>query len=276
MIHNIKSDKLTVRINDVGAELISARGADGFEYVWMANPDFWDSHAPLLFPVCGRILDGYYIYNGKKYDMSCHGFASEKSFKVKSKGEDSITLVLEADEQTLSQYPFSFTLTASYTVVGDTLSASFTVENKDKKEMPYMFGWHPGFMLDSAGGSAIGDYSLKLDGVDKVTWFPLKNSEYVLNEEEIYANDTMIFVGTKEHALLQSDKEKHAVDFTWSENLPYFCIWKETDSNARFVCLEPWSDVPAGGDVEENFESRRMSRLECGKSRDYCYSVKLV
>lgn len=289
MIHNIKSDSLTVRINEYGAELISAIGADGFEYIWHANPEYWGSHAPLLFPVCGSILNGYYLTDGKRYEMNGHGFACKKSFKVKDKGDDHITLVLKADEETLKQYPFKFTLTASYTVTGNKLTVRFTVENNDKKVLPYMFGWHPGFMLESKGSSAIGDFSLKFDNVDKVCWYPLqngpfcrpygedyalKNSEYVLNEEEIYANDTMIFTGTKDRAVLSSPKEKHSVDMSWSANLPYFCIWKDDKSAARFICLEPWSGTPNDGVTEENFDVRKMERLPAGKSEEYSYSVK--
>ena len=289
MIHNIKSDKLTVRINDFGAELISARGSDDFEYVWYANPTYWDQHAPVLFPICGRILNGYYLYDGKKYEMAGHGFASARSFKVKTKSENSITLVLESDESTLAEYPFDFVLTATYTVIDNTLTADFKVDNKDKKVMPYMFGWHPGFTLEKAGGSSIVDFTLKFDDVDKVCWYPLQNgcfcrpygedyalsnSEYPLNEEEIYANDTMIFTGTKERVLLSAPMEKHSVELSWSKNLPYFCIWKETDANARFICLEPWSGTPGDGETEENFNVRKMERLPSGKSEIYSYSVK--
>lgn len=289
MIHDLKNDKLSVRVNDFGAELISVKGVDGFEYIWYANPTYWDQHAPVLFPICGRILNGYYMYDGKKYEMSGHGFASQCAFKVVSKSDNEIILSLDSDEVTLAQYPFEFTLKARFTLLDDTLTASFTVENKDKKVMPYMFGWHPGFMLESRGGSAIGDFSLKFDNVDKVTWYPLQhgcfcrpygedyainNSEYVLNEEEIYANDTMIFTETKDRAILSSPKEKHTVDMAWSKNLPYFCIWKETDAKARFICLEPWSGTPNDGETEENFNERKMERLASGASEEYVYTIK--
>ena len=289
MIYNIKSDKLTVRINDYGAELISAKGADGFEYIWFANPAYWDQHAPVLFPICGRILNGYYKYNGKKYEMDGHGFASKSTFKVKSLSGDSISLILESDETTKKQYPFDFTLTATYTVKDNSLLAAFTVENRDKKIMPYLFGWHPGFMLEKNGNSKIGDFSLKFDNVDKVSWYPLQhgcfcrpygedytlvNSEYILNEEEIYSNDTMIFTGTKDRAVLSSPLEKHSIDMSWSDNLPYFCIWKETDANARFICLEPWSGTPNDGETEENFNERKMNRLPSGKKEDFTYLIK--
>ena len=289
MIYTIKSDKLTVKINDLGAELVSAVGSDGFEYIWSADPAYWDQHAPVLFPICGRILNGYYLYDGKKYEMPTHGFALRSKFKIKKITDCSISLVLTASEATLSQYPFNFSLEANYTVKDNVLSATFTVENKDEKVMPYIFGWHPGFVLENGGESEIADFTLKFDDVDKLSWYPLqhgcfcrpygedyllKNSEYPLNEEEIYSNDTMIFTGTKDGAILSSPLEKHSIDMSWSKNLPYFCIWKETDPKARFICLEPWSGTPGDGETEENFNERKMDRLDSGKKENYSYIVK--
>ena len=49
MIHTIKSGKLTAKINDFGAELVSAVGADGYEYIWDGK-EHWSHHAPVLFP----------------------------------------------------------------------------------------------------------------------------------------------------------------------------------------------------------------------------------
>ena len=286
MIYTIKSDLLTVQLNDAGAELYSAKGADGHEYIWNGDERYWKDRAPLLFPTCGRLLENKFVYGGKEYAMKSHGFAKRCVFEVVSKEAAKITLKLSQNELTLSEYPFNFELYAEYEVSGNTLDARFTVKNTDEKLLPYMFGWHPGFMLD--GNGAIGDFTLDFDGKTNLEWHPLQNGpfvdpngkdyaidgKYALCEKEIYENDTMIFVGTGDKTKLTSPDTKYAVEFAWSENLPYFCIWKDDNSDARFICLEPWSGVPADGIVPENFETRKMSRLESGKSESYTYSVK--
>ena len=99
--------------------------------------------------------------------------------------------------------------------------------------------------------------------------------EYRLNEEEIYSNDTMIFKGTGETAYLYAKGARHTVNLDWSDNLPFLCIWKEDSSAAKFICLEPWSDIPADGVIPENFEERKMSRLRKGECESYTYTVKL-
>ena len=289
MRYTIESETLKVTVESLGAELVSAVGADGYEYVWQGDPAYWEGHAPVLFPHCGRILNGVYTYGGKSYNMASHGFASKCEFTPTRVTKSELVLTLSDSSETMAVYPFAFSLEARFTVEGNLLQTVFTVKNKSEAVMPYMLGWHPAFNLDGAGGSAIGDYKLSFNADDKLTWFPLQNGcfvrlygedypapagEYVLNEEEIYANDTMIFTGTGERAVLSSAKESHDVDFSWSENLPYFCIWKAPESGARFVCLEPWSDVPGDGETPECFETKRMSRLAAGECAEYTYSAK--
>ena len=286
MIYTIKSDLLTVQLNDAGAELYSAKGADGHEYIWNGDERYWKDRAPLLFPTCGRLLENKFVYGGKEYAMRSHGFAKKCVFEVVSKEESKIVFKLSENEMTLNEYPFNFELYAEYEVSGNTLDARFTVKNTDEKLLPYMFGWHPGFMLDGSG--AIGDFTLDFDGKTNLEWHPLQNGpfvnpngkdyaidgKYALCEKEIYENDTMIFVGTGDKTRLTSPDTKYAVEFAWSKNLPYFCIWKDDNSDARFICLEPWSHVPADGVTPENFETRTMARLESGKSESYTYTVK--
>ena len=60
---------------------------------------------------------------------------------------------------------------------------------------------------------------------------------------------------------------------SWSDNLPYLCVWKKNDSRARYICLEPWSDVPNTGDEAEDFDTRKMSRLAPNSSEYYEYNV---
>ena len=286
MNYEIKSSEIVVTISDAGAELMSVKGNDGHEYIWNGDENYWRDRAPLLFPTCGRLLENKFTYGGIEYAMKSHGFAKKCVFDVVSKEESKIIFKLSQNELTLSEYPFNFELYAEYKVLGNALEAKFTVKNTDEKILPYMFGWHPGFMLD--GNGEIANFKLDFEGKTNLVWHSLQNGPFVnpngvdypinecyaLCEEEIYKNDTMIFVGTGDKTKLSSPDTKYVVDFAWSENLPYFCIWKDDNSDARFICLEPWSNVPADGVTPENFETRKMSRLEPGTSENYTYSVK--
>ena len=286
MIYELSNGTLTVKINSLGAELISAKRGE-VEYIWDGDKKWWDDKAPVLFPICGRLPEKKYSYGGKVYDMDIHGFAWKSEFSVKESSQTRLVLELSENEETLKQYPFAFTFTADFSIEGDKLTLKFTVLNRDKKELPYMVGWHPGFNLFGEG--EIGRFSLKFAGGDTLSHhailpgcfvsevgedYPAKDSTYVLCEEEIYSQDTMIFTKTEGSALLSSPDTDKRLLMEYSENLPYFCIWKETSAEARFVCLEPWSDIPTAGEAPVAFETRPMSRLGFGESKEYIYGVK--
>lgn len=285
MIITLKSDKLTVSISTLGAELISAVGSDGHEYVYTGR--HWSGHAPILFPVCGSLLDDRYTLGGTEYAMAKHGFARRSEFEVVSESENEATLALRASEATRVSYPFEFELIAHYALTGERLAVDFTVKNESAAVMPYMLGWHPAFTLGGQG--EIGGFCLDF-GVDgpfvmhplnggpflsgEKVEFPLTDGCYRLNEKQIYDNDTLILTGTDGEARLYGAGDIHEVTLTWSDNLPYFCIWKWPDSEARYLCLEPWSGVPADGVTAENFDTREMSRLGAGESEVYSYTVE--
>ena len=42
--------------NTLGGELVSYK-LDGQEYVWQGLPEYWASHAPVLFPTVGATID---------------------------------------------------------------------------------------------------------------------------------------------------------------------------------------------------------------------------
>ena len=284
MIYTLKNDNLEVKVNSLGAELSSVVSSSGFEYIWQGEE--WKKHSPVLFPICGALLDGKYIFKGREYSLGKHGFAKTEEFTLKEADETSLTLVLESNEETLAIFPFDFTLSAHFEIDGNRLSATFTVENSGKQIMPYMFGWHPAFTL--GGENPIGSFYVDFGKTSELsrhtlqngpfinpfyTSYPLKDGRYYLNEEEIYANDTMIFKDAPKTIKLAGDARDKALTLEYSDNLPYLCIWKFPASSARYICLEPWSDIPSDGETPENFLSRPMSRLSPSETADYEYTL---
>ncbi len=286
----IKNEYYTITVSQLGAELISVKGADGFEYIWQNTGDFWNSHAPLLFPACGRMKNQKYTYKGIEYPISTHGFLRNMEFAIVSREGSHITMTFTANEETKKIYPFDFSVIADYELCGEELIFNFTVKNNSNEPLPYMFGWHPGFNLPTNGGQDIEDYVIDMGAdIKSVNWFALQNGpfvnpvsqkyeltdgKYIVCEEEIYKNDTMIFTGHNNYVKMYAKCYPYELDFSWSENLPYLCIWKEDSNDAKFMCLEPWSDVPADGIAEENFDTRVMRRLPSGEAEVYTYKIK--
>ena len=284
MIYTLKNENLTVKINSFGAELTSVISDAGYEYIWQGEQ--WKKHSPVLFPICGALLDGKYIFKGREYPLGKHGFARDLEFEVAEVSDTSLSLVLESNDKTLACYPFEFKLTAKFSIEGIRLDVNFSVENTGKQIMPYMFGWHPAFVL--GGSREIGSFYVDFSGKKTLTRhilqngafvnpfyesYPLKSGRYYLNEEEIYKNDTMIFKDIPSKVKLAGGYQKRTVSISYSDNLPYLCIWKWPDSKARYVCIEPWSDIPSDGETPENFLSRAMSRISPLEIENYEYSV---
>lgn len=288
MNYTISNGKYTATVSDAGAELISLK-LDGFELMWQNSGAFWDKHAPLLFPVCGRLKDSKYTLGGKEYNMSTHGFISSSRFELVYRDETKLRLEKRSDAETKKVYPFDFVFTAEYELTGETVKASFTVKNESGEKMPYMFGWHPGFSY-SEEVSVLEDLTLDF-GKPSLLYHSLQNGcfinptpkrveikdgKYKVDTDYLYKTDTIIFSDTKEKMTLSSDKGNYRFDFSFSKNLPYFCIWKAPDDKARFICLEPWSSLPGDGDSPENFDERAMLRLLPKESESFVYEMKFV
>ena len=286
MIYTLKNEKLTVSVSSKGAELVSAISSDGKEYIWQADKSYWGRHAPILFPVCGRLLNSEYTLDGVRYEMGSHGFARDSEFELVEAIDDSLTLVLRQNEQTAKVYPFDFTLSVKYSLRGSELTMAIEVKNDSAKTMPYMIGWHHGFNIEGL----IDNYSIKVkignsvkrnymkpslfiepEAVD----FPISDGIFKLTEKEIYGEDTLIFSDIGGESELLRDG-KTILRIKQSDNLPYYAIWKAPKSGAEYICLEPWSDIPADGITPECFDTRKMSRLDAGKSETYIFTVEFA
>lgn len=72
----LENEKLRLKMNLTGAELTSVfNKKNKTEYLWQADPQFWGRHAPVLFPVVGRLKDDTFTYQGQSYSLGQHGFA---------------------------------------------------------------------------------------------------------------------------------------------------------------------------------------------------------
>ena len=118
MLVTISSSALTVKIEDLGAQLASVRSPDGTEYLWQGDPNIWARRAPILFPVLGRLRDSRYLLDGVPYTIPTHGFARDSVFTVVDQAPDSVSFQLTDSPETQVCYPFAFSLTVTYTLPG--------------------------------------------------------------------------------------------------------------------------------------------------------------
>ncbi len=285
MLYTIKSDKLSVTVDTFGAQVMSIKSADGFEYLWQGG-EWWPDRCPVLFPTCGNCPTRKYTYRGKEYKLPIHGIAMYREFTLEQKSDTRLVFVLRSDNDTLAQYPFDFEFCVEVYVDGNELFVNLLPTNTGDKTLPYMAGWHPGFNL--RGDYAIGEYAVDFGTYESLDWYPippggpvafaskphaLDGGKYYLNEEEIYYNDTMIFENYPKTLALLDGTGEPWIKMEVSDNLKFFCIWKEASAEARFVCLEPWSNIFNSDGSTEDFEKKKMQSLAPGESGKYSYRV---
>jgi galactose mutarotase-like enzyme len=107
--HTLKSEAITATVKADGAELCSLKNAAGTELLWQAGPQ-WPRHAPLLFPIVGRLKNDELRLGGKTYAMTQHGFARDQRFEWLERKPASCKLLLADNEATRARYPFTFRL----------------------------------------------------------------------------------------------------------------------------------------------------------------------
>lgn len=272
--HTIENNYLSIKVQDLGAELISVKDkSTGTEYIWDADPNYWKRHSPILFPFVGSQYEKKFIYSGVEYKMGQHGFARDRDFILKEKGEDFLIFGLKADKYTLTLYPFEFYLEVKYELKEREVGVYWTVENKDQKKMYFQIGGHPAFFCPITDEEQSEYFirfhhakRLNIRAIDMETGLAKKESEFIdmdLVEEDngylrihenLFDNDALVVEDyqCKEVALCKPDKSPYV---TVSFDAPLFGVWSPAGKKAPFVCIEPWygrcDSVNFRGSLEE-------------------------
>ncbi len=267
-MHSISNDIISIQVAAKGAELQSIyHKQHKLEYLWSGDPAIWGKRSPVLFPIVGELKDKTYIYNGKKYNLSRHGFAREMEFEVTEQTDTSITFSIHSNEQILSIYPFVFAFSVRYTLIENALEITYTVENKSNETMYFSVGGHPAFKIPLVDGTAYEDYQLVFnkketagrwpissEGLIETAPTPLLENESILSlRKELFSADAIVFKALKSTSVtLKSIKTEHGLKVTF-QDFPYLGIWETKGGD--FVCIEPWcgiaDSVNASGKLEE-------------------------
>ena len=110
----LRSNQLHVSINSFGAELSSVKNNNGIEFMWQADKEVWARHAPVLFPIVGKLKDNFFVHENIKHELSQHGFARDMDFKLIEALSDSCKLELTSSPETLEKFPFEFVFQINY------------------------------------------------------------------------------------------------------------------------------------------------------------------
>lgn len=252
MVTSIQNEHLRARIKHHGAELCSLkRSGSETEYIWQGDPKFWARHAPVLFPIVGRLKNDRYIVSGDSFKMGQHGFARDLLFREIEIRSDSATFEITDDNETIIGYPFRFRLELCYQLLEKLLRVRYVVTNRDEKRIFFSIGAHPAFNCPINSGETFEGYCLEFEKPESAvrhflekglfngeTASVLSNRKDLKLSSSLFERDAMVFKGLKsDFVTLKHASGASSVKLEF-RGFPFFGIW--TKPGAPFVCLEPW------------------------------------
>lgn len=246
-MHN---EYLSISIATKGAELNSIKSAKtGFEFLWQADSAIWARHAPILFPIVGKVKANVLLVNGKSFPMNQHGFARDCEFELHHQSELECWYKMVSNETTFDKFPFHFELYLGYELVNNTLICKYKVVNTDSKDMYFSIGAHPGFNLPTG---SLSDYVIEFTKPETEQRALLEGGLFnhqtkpVLNSlgnidlsTALFDDDAIVLMSLQSTELVLKQKTGTFAIKMQFEGFPYFGIWTQKGCET-YVCLEPW------------------------------------
>ena len=260
MEYTLENELLRVTVTTWGAQVKSVlRKSDGVEHMWQADPNVWGYHAPILFPYTGKVKDGVITVDGKEYPAPAqHGFARTMTHTFLYQNRDTLVLQLTDTPETLAVFPYRFRLLSAFTLEGDTLHHTLTVENRDKVPFSFGIGFHPAFSIPFDSRHTYQDYELRFSSMESPLclstapgglvngkcYYLGKNIQTIPIEDGMFNNDSHCMVNLTSRTLGVYEKDSGRGVVCEISGFPYTLIWSKPGM-PKFVCIEPWNSLPS-------------------------------
>ena len=284
----ISSSRLTAVVSPAGGELQSLRDKEGREYLWQGDKRWWGRRSPNLFPYVGRCTGGQYTLAGQTYSLDIHGFVRGAELQGEQLGAGACAFTLTDSPETRTRFPFAFLYQVSFAVRENTLTVTYTVENRDGRTMHFGLGAHPGFRVPLEEGERFEDYTLTFsapcaprrvlfsaDGyrTGETADYPLQNGDRIPLTHPLFDDEAIVLSGTSGIVRLGSQSRGLTVDY---REFPLVGFWHPPHTEAPFVCIEPWRSLPARqGVVEDWTRQEDLVALPAGQRWQIGYSITL-
>lgn len=245
------------KVNTHGAEVQSLR-KDGKEYLWHGDAKYWGRRSPILFPMVGKVFGGVFRVEGREYPMGQHGFARDSEFR--KEGERYVL-----DGCPLEKYPYKFELAVVYKADGNRFTATWTVTNKDSRDIHFQIGAHPALMLpDYHEEDPVHGYLQCFDGLDRPVKqpmlshgldggyltqlpapvpMPVDDDGLLPISADTFAIDTFMLEHGAVKSVAMLDKNKRPYLRVGSAQTEAYGLWAPHKPGCPFVCLEPWCGI---------------------------------
>lgn len=283
--HTISQGGVHATVLAEGAELCSF-GEGGGEMMWQAGPA-WPRHAPVLFPIVGRLKDDTLKYGGQDFHMTQHGFARDRAFTWAERQADHCRLVLVDDTDTRGIYPFAFRLELNFRIEDGALIVTYRSTNTGEGTLPVSQGAHPAFRWPLADGVAKDAHRLTFEADEQAPMprvsggllgpaiYPSPIHDHVLElNEALFIDDALILPAPASRWVRYTAPGAPGLEIRW-DGFPSFGIWMRP--GADFLCLEPWSGMASPADWDGGFEGKPgLTLLAPGEALVSRYELRIL
>lgn len=281
--HTLSNGRLGAAIKADGAELCSLT-LDGRELLWQAGPE-WPRHAPVLFPIVGRLKDDTLRHGGRTYRMTQHGFARDRRFAW---GEHTATLCrlsLSDDAQTRALYPFAFRLELIFELDAEGLTIRHRITNPGDETMPASLGVHPAFLwpLQDNVPKEAHELLFETDEPEPIRRVdggllsphpeptPIEGRRLPLSEG-LFTRDAVILDRPASRSVRYGAPGTPTLTMSW-EGFRELGIWSKP-TGAPFLCIEPWHGHASPADFDGEFADKPgLLHLAPGAMRELSYRI---
>ena len=193
---------------------------------------------------------------------------------------------LEADRETLRQYPFLFRFTCVFTLTAAGLAITRRVENTGKEKMYFSVGEHLGLSLTPWGGS-LENYALVFPAAQTAWNWQLNKG--LLDKKTPYLDNTDTLPLSKALFQTYGCLVLQGLSAPWVALRPVgndrgirvsiggfaaMVVWSP-DNDGQFVCVEPWQGLPSEANRGYDLTQRPcILHLSSGERYEYTVTVE--
>jgi galactose mutarotase-like enzyme len=222
--------------------IVTSYGVNGEEQLYLEQATFDDPAAnirggiPILFPICGQLVNKTYEWEGKTYWMDNHGVARTNPWAVVSTEQKSdfasITIKQESTPETLKSYPFAYELVFTFKLQDQKLHIEQQYINHSEQDMPIYAGFHPYFLVDNKANT------IETDASEIYYITAQKGSAYTGEVEMGKLPDSIAFSKAATNQISFQPRVDRKITLTYGEEFKYVVIWSL--DGKPFLCVEPW------------------------------------
>ncbi|WP_293881650.1 aldose 1-epimerase family protein [Sphingomonas sp.] len=250
----IVSNFLTAEIAPHGAELRSLVDSEGRQLMTDADPAYWTGHAPVLFPIVGRVNNDRYRQDGVEYEIPKHGFARRSHFEIVESHPASVLFRLTDSPATRPHYPFAFALEMRFMLHERTLSMTATVRNTGSVPMLASFGFHPAFAWPLPFGGTKEDHVVRFEHKEPGALKEISRDGLIAAEERatpvvgdtialkdsLFSRDALVWDTLHSRALRYGVPGQPGLSIAFPDT-DRLGLWMKP--GARYLCIEPWAGI---------------------------------